>query len=124
MLSLASLQAAKIINFLTIPIPLYMVGSSTTNVSEAGRVSDQLWGMLAAAANGLLAVSVSRFPFSAPVAMVMRLSAAPVLPIWQIGFSLILLLLTIWLMARLFHVQTLLSDESLSMRRFVAALRG
>ncbi len=86
-----------------------------------------LWATITADPNGLLAVALSLFPFSAPVAMLMRLTGGPV-PAWQIGGSLLLLLLTglgtIWLMARLFHVQTLLSGESLSLRRFVAALRG
>jgi hypothetical protein len=30
----------------------------------------------------------------------------------------------VWLMARLFRVQTLLSGESLSLRRFLGALQG
>jgi ABC-2 type transport system permease protein len=60
------------------------------------------------------------------VAMLMRMTSTTV-PIWQIGASLILLLITgigmIWLMARLFRVQTLLSGESLSVRRTWSALK-
>ena len=86
-----------------------------------------MWAMIAADPNGLLAVGLSLFPFSAPVAMLMRLTSATV-PAWQIGLSLGLLLLTafgvIWLMARLFHARTLLSGESLSIRRFLAVLRS
>jgi ABC-2 type transport system permease protein len=66
-------------------------------------------------------------PFSAPVAMLMRMTTTGV-PVWQLTSSLILLVLTgvgmVWLMARLFRVQTLLSGESLSLKRFLAAIRG
>ena len=84
-----------------------------------------LWAAIASDPNGLLAVALSLFPFSAPVAMLMRLTGASV-PAWQIAVSLGLLLVTafgvIWLMARLFHARTLLSGESLSIRRFLAVL--
>jgi ABC-2 type transport system permease protein len=77
--------------------------------------------------NGPLAVTLSLFPFSAPVAMLLRMTST-VVPGWQIALSLILLLLTgigtIWLMARLFHAQTLLSGETLSIRRFWAVLQN
>ena len=77
--------------------------------------------------NGPLAVALSLFPFSAPAAMLLRITGA-VVPGWQIALSLILLVLTgigaVWLMARLFRVQTLLSGESLSARRIWAALSG
>ena len=86
-----------------------------------------LWGLIAGAPNGIVAVVLSLFPFSAPVAMLMRLTSTSV-PAWQIGLSLALLLLTalviIRLMARLFHTRTLLSGESLSARRFWVAWRG
>jgi ABC-2 type transport system permease protein len=86
-----------------------------------------LWAMIAGEPNGWLAVGLSLFPFSAPVAMLMRLTSAPV-PAWQISLSLGLLLATalgvVRLMARLFHARTLLSGESLSVRRFWATLRG
>jgi len=86
-----------------------------------------LWVAIVEAPNGLLAVSLSLFPFSAPIAMLMRLTNAAV-PAWQIIVSLGLLLLSgagvIWLMARLFRARTLLSGESLSLRRFWAALQS
>ncbi len=82
---------------------------------------------ISGAPNGTLAVALSLFPLSAPVAMLLRIASTAV-PIWQIVLSLILLVLTglgtIWLMARLFRVQTLLSGESLSVRRFLATLQG
>ncbi len=77
--------------------------------------------------HGLLAVSLSLFPFSAPAGMLLRITST-VVPAWQITLSLLLLGLTgigtIWLMARLFHIQMLLSGESLSIRRIWAALTG
>ncbi|HRW07156.1 MAG TPA: ABC transporter permease [Caldilineaceae bacterium] len=84
-----------------------------------------LWTAIVSAPAGPLATALSLFPFSAPVAMIMRLSTATVAP-WQIATSLVLLLLTglgvIWLMARLFRAQTLLSGEALSVRRIWGAL--
>jgi ABC-2 type transport system permease protein len=86
-----------------------------------------LWTAIASAPNGPLAVALSLFPYSAPVAMVMRMTAS-VVPAWQLGVSLALVALatamTIWLMARLFRAQTLLSGESLSLNRFWTALRS
>jgi ABC-2 type transport system permease protein len=83
--------------------------------------------LIVSAPNGPVAVVLSLFPFSAPVAMLMRLTSTGV-PTWQLGASLVLLLLggflTVWLMARLFRVQTLLSGESLSLSRMWAALTG
>jgi ABC-2 type transport system permease protein len=86
-----------------------------------------LWTVIANAPNGPFAVALSLFPYSAPVAMLMRMTASAVPP-WQLTLSLGLLALavagTIWLMARLFRAQTLLSGEPLSLARFWAALTG
>ena len=69
-----------------------------------------LWSAIASSPNGPLATALSLIPFSAPVAMLMRMTSTTV-PAWQIGVSLGLLAVTtivvIWLMARLFRVQTL-----------------
>ena len=85
-----------------------------------------LWVMLVNAPNGALAVALSLIPFSAPIAMLMRMTTATV-PIWQIVSSVVLLAATavfmVWLMSRLFRVQTLLSGESFSLRRFWRVLR-
>jgi ABC-2 type transport system permease protein len=85
------------------------------------------WALIAGDPNGPLAVALSLIPFSAPVAMLMRMTSTTV-PIWQIGLSLSLLLLsgilTIWLMARLFRVQTLLSGERFSFARAWSVLTG
>ncbi len=86
-----------------------------------------LWTAIVNAPNGPVAIALSLFPYSAPVGMLMRMTTVAV-PGWQLAVSLGLLLLaaagTIWLMARLFRAQTLLSGESLMIGRFWAALTG
>lgn len=85
-----------------------------------------LWMAIVNNPQGVLALVLSLFPYSAPVAMMMRMTATAV-PAWQLSVSLGLLLLavvgTIGLMARLFHAKTLLSGEALSLDRFRAALQ-
>jgi ABC-2 type transport system permease protein len=86
-----------------------------------------LWMAIASAPNGPLAVVLSLIPFSAPVAMLMRMTST-IVPAWQIAASLVLLLLAglgvVRLMARLFRAQTLLSGAPFSVRRFLAAFQG
>jgi ABC-2 type transport system permease protein len=83
------------------------------------------WAAITGNPQGTLALILSIFPFSAPVAMLLRLTSAAVPP-WQIAASLGLLTLavlgTMLLMARLFRAQTLLSGEPLSLKRFWSAL--
>jgi ABC-2 type transport system permease protein len=82
---------------------------------------------IAMAPNGTLATALSLIPFSAPVAMLMRM-ASTALPAWQVGVSLVLLVLTglglVLLTARLFRAQVLLGGESFSLKRFWAAVRS
>jgi len=86
-----------------------------------------LWTAIVNAPNEPIAVALSMIPFSAPVAMLMRMTSATV-PLWQLLTSLSLLLLSgvgmVWLIARLFRVQTLLSGESISIRRFLEVIRS
>ncbi len=86
-----------------------------------------LGSAISQAPGGPLAVALSLIPFSAPVAMMLRLTST-VVPIGQILFSLGALLLTgvgaIFVMARLFRAQVLLGGGGLSMRRLWAALTG
>jgi ABC-2 type transport system permease protein len=86
-----------------------------------------VWVSIINAPNGPFAVALSMIPFSAPIAMMMRMTSTAV-PVWQLATSLGLLLLTalgmIWLMARLFRVTTLLSGEKPSLKRFIQALQG
>ena len=76
---------------------------------------------IAADPNSALATTLSLVPFSAPVAMLLRMTAVSVPP-WQVGLSLALLGLLsvgiVLLMARLFKAQTLLSGEKISVKRF------
>ncbi len=80
---------------------------------------------ITAAPNGALATALSLFPLSAPITMIVRMTTTTV-PAWQIALSLSLLFVTavgtLWLMARLFRAKILLSGESLSLRRFAAAV--
>ncbi|MHB1319775.1 MAG: ABC transporter permease [Anaerolineae bacterium] len=85
-----------------------------------------LWMALVDAPQGALAVGLSLFPYSAPLAMIMRVMVMRV-PVWQLALSLALMalacVLTVRLMARLFRAQVLLSGEPLSTARLLAALR-
>ena len=84
-----------------------------------------LWTVIVAAPDETLATVLSLVPFSAPVAMLLRIGVTTV-PVWQHLLSLSLLTLTglgaVWLMARLFRAHTLLSGEALSLRRLWTAL--
>ena len=86
-----------------------------------------LWMAITSAPQGTLATVLSLIPFSAPLTMLMRMTST-IVPPWQIGLSLALLLLTglgmVWLMGRLFRIQTLLSGEPISLQRMWSALRS
>jgi ABC-2 type transport system permease protein len=56
------------------------------------------WFLAFNSPNGLLAQSLSFFPFTAPLMMFMRISVQPP-PVWEIATSITLLLLSIWGMA-------------------------
>ena len=77
--------------------------------------------------NGTLAVVLSLFPLTAPVAMMTRLAAAQV-PVWQTGLSVALLFLTVIFFVRgiagLFRAQNLLTGQSFSLRVFFKAMSG
>ena len=88
-----------------------------------------LWlvNVFAQTPNAPLAVVLSLFPLTAPVAMMARLTATGV-PFWQPLVGLVLLAVTAYLVvaatARLFRAQTLLSGATLTSRRIWSALRG
>jgi ABC-2 type transport system permease protein len=77
--------------------------------------------------NGGVAVGLSLFPFTAPVAMMTRLSVTEV-PLWQpvaaAGFLIIAGLLVIRSVAGMFRAQTLLSGQNFSLKLLVKALAG
>jgi ABC-2 type transport system permease protein len=85
-----------------------------------------LGASLASSPNSPVAVGLSLFPLSAPVTMLIRLAGSSVAD-WQVAASLILLsgcvVFVLWLMARLFRTQTLLSGEELSVSRIWSVLR-
>lgn len=85
------------------------------------------WSAITSNPQGPLPVFLSLFPFSSPVAMLLRMSSGAV-PGWQLGLSVFLLLLgvvgTVWLTSRLFRAQTLLAGEPLSLKRTWEALRS
>lgn len=74
-----------------------------------------------------IAIVLSLFPLSSPVAMMTRLAAMPV-PFWQLGLAAILQALTAILIIRLvsgiFHAQNLLSGQPFSMKGLLRALAG
>lgn len=77
--------------------------------------------------NGVLSMILSLFPFTAPVAMMTRLSAATV-PFWQPVLAVVLLLGTCYLVIRavagMFRAQNLLSGQTFRLRMFFDALLG
>jgi ABC-2 type transport system permease protein len=77
--------------------------------------------------NAPLAIILSLFPLTAPVAMMARLAATG-MPFWQPLVGLVLLAATAYLVvaatARLFRAQTLLSGATLTPRRIWSALQG
>jgi ABC-2 type transport system permease protein len=83
--------------------------------------------LLVSEPNGTLALALSLFPFTAPVAMMARLAATQV-PWWQLVVAAFLLLgSVIWfvrLAAHLFRAQVLLSGQPFDLRRLFRALIG
>lgn len=77
--------------------------------------------------NGATATILSFIPFTASVAMIMRLSLADV-PWWQIVLSLTLLvgavIFSIWLIARIFRATVLLAGAQLTPGAVIRALRA
>lgn len=77
--------------------------------------------------NGMLAVVLSLFPLTAPVAMMTRLAAGGV-PLWQPILAAALMAATAVLVmravARVFHAQMLLSGQPFTVKRYFAALLG
>lgn len=84
------------------------------------------WPLVVRAPNGTLAAALSLFPPSAPLAMLMRMSATTV-PAWQMALSASLLLtcgiLTVIGIARVFRAHTLLAGERFSLLRLLQAAR-
>ena len=77
------------------------------------------------APNGALVTTISLFPLTSPVAMVMRMTVAAV-PLWQLALSLGLLVITVILVLRavgkIFRTQMILSGQPFTVRRYLRAL--
>ena len=77
------------------------------------------FSIIATSPNGTLSVILSMIPFTSPLAMIMRLSVEPV-PIEQIILSLAILVTStlgmVWLTARIFRFQILLSGQPPKLR--------
>jgi ABC-2 type transport system permease protein len=77
--------------------------------------------------NGILAVLLSLFPLTSPVTMMLRLSITRVPP-WQLGASVLLLLLTaiiiLRIVARMFQAQTMLSGQPINIKKIYRSLLG
>lgn len=85
-----------------------------------------LLGILIEQPHGALAMVLSLFPFTAPIAMMTRLSAA-VVPVWQPLLSAMILVCTavfvIRAVAGVFRAQTLLSGQPFDLKKLYQALR-
>ena len=77
--------------------------------------------------NGLLAIGLSLFPLTSPVTMMLRLTVIAV-PAWQLLLSVILLLLTavfiLRVVARMFHAQSMLSGQPMSLKYIYRLILG
>lgn len=83
--------------------------------------------ILIAQPNGLLAVSLSLFPLTAPVTMMLRL-AVTIVPVWQLVLSVCLLLsaavFTLRAVSRMVHAQMMLSGQPMSLRNIYRMIIG
>lgn len=104
-------EASQMTTFLIIPliIPLMFINELATNPS------------------GQLAVILSLFPLTSPVAMMARLAATAV-PLWQIGLAVLLLAATVVFILRgaagIFRTQNLLTGKPVNLGVFLRALAG
>jgi len=113
------------------------LGALVANLREASQVTLfimlpllaplMLVSILATRPNGLVAVLLSLFPFTAPVTMPMRLAVGAV-PAWQIALSIALLggtsVLVVRSAAGIFRAQNLLSGQTFKIGLFFKALIG
>ena len=112
-------------------------GALAPNTREASQITFMLilpmivplffYNLLIHDPNNTLSVVISMFPFSAPVAMMTRLTVGTVPP-WQIALTIGLMLVTayiiILMVARLFRAQTMLSGQEFKPGLYLKALIG
>jgi ABC-2 type transport system permease protein len=113
------------------------VGAMVPNLREASQATTMviiplivpmvLMSNITQAPNGTLALILSLFPFTSPVAMLARMSAGTV-PTWQVALGLVLLFLgAVWVIRAVsgfFRGQVMLSGTPFSRQRFLRALIG
>lgn len=85
------------------------------------------WSLMVMEPNGLIAVVLSLFPLTAPVAMVTRLAVGNI-PLWQpllaVALTLLTALAVVHGVTRVFRAQVLLSGQPFSVRRYLAIIVG
>lgn len=113
------------------------IGALSTNMREGPQyavilvlpavIPVQFLPFFASEPNGPLAVGLSLFPITAPLAMVQRLVVSPV-PGWQIALSLLFLALAsvaaMWLAGRLFRANSLLAGQMPKLKDIPKLIRG
>jgi ABC-2 type transport system permease protein len=112
------------------------IGAAVTSMQEGQQIASII-SLIAVAplvlsftfienANGLLPIAMSLIPFTAPIAMVMRVPFADV-PFWPLGLSILLVALTtllvVWIAAQVFRIGLLMYGKRLGLRQLWAALR-
>jgi len=111
------------------------VGALVPNLKEASQATTMMiipliiplmfFNALLQDPNGSLAVFLSLFPLTAPVAMMTRL-ATGIAPFWQAGISALLCLVLVFIIVRsvsnLFRAQVLLTGQKFSPKSFITAL--
>ncbi len=120
-----SLLAYFVLGYLMFAAVYAMMSTIATNMREGPQYAAfftipaliplYLTAVFAAQPDSSLAVGLSLFPVTAPMAMIMRIAISPV-PAWQIIVSLVLLLLTgiglMWAAGRLFRMTTLMAGQA------------
>jgi ABC-2 type transport system permease protein len=109
-------------------VPRLKEANQASFIAMAPLMAGYLVGLLAPLADladGALPTALSLFPLTAPIVMMMRLTAGTV-PLWQLLLSAGLMALSAYAIvqavAAMFRAQNLLSGQSFSVRRFFSAL--
>ena len=125
-----------VLNYLLLGAIMVAVGAAVTDAKQAQTFASP-FVMLAVAPeffipvllfdpNGVIAVILSLFPFTSPLAMVLRYGITQ-LPAWQIAASLVLMALAalgaFWLAGRIFRMGMLRTGQRLSLSEMAAAIR-
>lgn len=86
-----------------------------------------LWAPIVDDPNGVLAVVLSLFPLTSPVAVILRMVVGPV-PVWQLALAIALQIVTAALVVRgvasAFRAQNLLTGQPFSMKSYIAMMLG